>query len=143
MKKHLAAALVVAAAIPALWVTRAGAAVPTTQPKESVACPDGSGTARLWFTRSKGKLTKLAVDNPCSEFLLFRHEGDSDNGYETLAAPGSHFNWGKERIALNNASDWDGFRLWKFTDDECIADPNDTVTVVWWYNDVRPMSDAC
>lgn len=142
MKKLFVSGLIVLAAS-ALLVSPAGAAVPKTQATASLACPESEGTARLWVTRSKGRVTKLAVDNPCSGFLLFRFEGDSDNADKTLAAPGTHFNWGKKRIALNNASDWSGIRLWKVASDECIADPNDIVTVVWRYNDVRPMSDDC
>lgn len=134
MRKSLTAALLTAAAVATLAMP-AGAAVPSKPAKLVRACPDGVGTARLWFTRSKGALTKLAVDNPCAQHLMFHHEGDRDHTDEWLAAPGSHFNWGKKRIAQYNAGAVVP-QLWKFASQEC-GDPNDTVRVVWRYNDVR------
>jgi len=93
VKKQLVAGLFALAA-PALLVSPAGAAVPTKNAKQTMACPEGSGTARLWATTHKGTLTKLAVDNPCSWYLGFT-SGDNT----MLVAPGTHFNWGKKRIA--------------------------------------------
>lgn len=140
MKKHLAAALV-AAAIPALWVSPAGAAVPTKEAKSTLACPDGHGQARVWWTVSKGALTKLAVDNPCTQNLVFAssgpYYGSGAADDEWLAAPGSHFNWGKARIAQYHP---DGtFSARRFTPFEC-GGPT-TRTVVSKYNDVRPGLD--
>lgn len=48
--KKLVVALVFLAG-PALVAAPAGAAVPKNQPTETIGCPDGSGTARLWHTR--------------------------------------------------------------------------------------------
>lgn len=141
LKKHLSAALVVAAAIPALWVSPAGAALPTKEAKASMACPDGVGTARVWYTISKEQVTKLAVDNPCAHYLIFSTEGSYASGaadYQWLVAPRAHFNWGKSRIAQYGAGGLNP-GVWGFTNQEC-GGPT-TRTVVSKYNDVRPGLD--
>lgn len=100
MKKHLAAALL-AATVPALWVTPAGAAVPSKPAKVTVPCPGGQGVARIWFQTSLGRVTKLAADNPCDQWLGWGYGGRYASGaWHNLAqvAPGAHFNWGQTAL---------------------------------------------
>lgn len=105
LKKLLVGALLALAA-PALLVSPAGADVPNKQPKLSAECPGQPGkSARLWYTIRKQQVTKLAIDNPCSSYVMFWTQGTYASGKardEWFAAPGSHFNWGKKRIAQYN-----------------------------------------
>jgi hypothetical protein len=142
VKKVFIAGLL-ALATAALLVTPAGAAVPNKQAKESVACPDGPGTARLWYTRTKKGLTKLAVDNPCAQYVTI---WNSDNAYaggdprdRWIVAPGAHFNWGKGRIKKYNAPANVALNPYGFDTWEC-GGPT-TVTVVVKYDVVRPAVD--
>ena len=139
MKKHLAAVLV-AAAIPAFWVSPAGAAVPKKEARETFPCPKDPGkSARVWWTISKGSVTKLAVDNPCSQFLAY-NRGNYASGAardRTLIAPGVHFNWGKKRLAMYNSLGIVGNTPhWR---DEAECGGPTSVQVVWHYNDAGPL----
>lgn len=142
MKRSLTAALVTATAVAVLAVP-AGAAVPTKPAKVTVPCNDGSGdSARVWHTTSKGRLTKLAADNPCTGWLALNYGLTYGSGAardQLTIAPGAHFNWGKKRIAAQGARGpvW-GVRvvpMWG-----CMGPT--TIHLLYSYRDVRP-ADSC
>jgi hypothetical protein len=79
----------------------ADAAVPTKFTPGIWQCSSGKGVARVWWTVSHGRYTKLAVDNGCAD----EYVALSDGGYyigqakaRLLVAPGKHFNWGQNEI---------------------------------------------
>jgi hypothetical protein len=143
---RLRAALVpfVAVLASALVPGAAHAAVPSKAPKSTRPCPDGPGSARLWQTVSKGKVTKLAVDNPCNQFLQIASAGEYYNGAarEVLwVAPHTHFNWGKARIAAEtNFGSPVGINSGGWIPVEECQGPT-TVRIIWKYNDVRYAQD--
>lgn len=119
----------------------AHAAVPNKPAKRTLACPTGTKSARLWWSKdSKGFMTKLAVDNPCDEWLTwvfggYYYSGAADN--VASVAPHSHFNWGKKAL-----QSWAGG---VFIDDGPIGfkpapdcgDGPTTVIFIYGYRDVR------
>lgn len=138
-------ALVLAAAVlfaVPLIPSPAGAAVPKTKATVTIACPDGVGAARIWYKIRKQRVTKLAIDNLCSQFLAFdsgNHYAGGDPHSMHLVAPGVHFNWGKKRLAMyGSLNAVDGWQHWE-NEDEC-GGPT-TVVVVYRYNDVRHAVD--
>ena len=142
MKKYLAAVLV-AAAIPAFWVGPAGAAVPKKGATQTLDCPGQPGkAARIWVSQKRGKLTKLAMDNPCSQSLWLSSEGHYAGGDAhdaMILKPGTHFNWGKERIAMYS---WAiVYTEPHFEESSWECGGATTVAVVSKYNDVRYAQD--
>lgn len=93
MKKPLATLLLVPAAVAALAVP-AGAAVPDKPADRTVPCPDGPGAARIWSMVKGGRLTKLAADNPCDQWLPIElgQDGSGDLHGVVDVAPRAHFN---------------------------------------------------
>lgn len=139
MKKHLAAVLVAAAASTVL-ITPAGAAVPSTDARETYACPNEPGkSARVWYRVTKGMVTKLAIDNPCSQFMAYNrgNYASGDARDRTLIAPGVHFNWGKKRLAMYGSLGIVGNTPhWR---DEAECGGATSVVIVLRYNDVGPL----
>ena len=135
MKKLLCAALF-ALALPALLVSPAGAAVPSKPAKRTIACPDGRGAARVWWTVSGGRMTKLAVDNPCRQWLALYeanpHEASGAWNDELQVAPRTHFNWGKKRVGQYQG----GVSSYAWHP-EAQCGGSTYVQLVYRYNDVR------
>jgi len=142
LKKTLGA--VIAAATIATLAVPAGAAVPKKKATTTLACPGESGkVARIWTSHHRGNLTKFAVDNPCSQYLVFHGaqtyaSGDSRSAMAVV--PGAHFNWGKKRIAMYSTAIVTIQPAFKdMSDWECMGPT--TVMVVERYNVVRPAQD--
>lgn len=126
--------LLVGALTGAIVPSTAFAAVPTTEAKQTFPCPVGQeGAVRVWAKTSKGRVTKLAVDNPCAWYVGF-----SAGGTAMVVAPGTHFNWGKGRIAKAQRAGLPvvpGGVAW-YTD-YITCSGGDVISLVSRYNDVR------
>lgn len=134
MKKLLASSLI-ALAGPLALVTPAGAAVPKKRPTLTVACPAGQdGEVRVWRSKTKkGRLTQVAVDNPCDWYVSF--PGGEGTMY---VAPDTHFHWSQKRIRMAQEA---GLPVMPslvvgFTDDIICAD-DEVKSIVRRYDDVQ------
>ena len=131
--------LLTAAAV--LMPGTAHAAVPKTKATLTLPCPEGPGVARIWSTKSRGWQTKLAVDNPCGQWLGWAFGGQAYNGSSDSAmmvAPGAHFNWGKKRIA--NYYSFEGRAAFGPVP-ECAG--TTSISLVYSYKDVRDVPTRC
>jgi hypothetical protein len=122
VKKSLTALLLVPAAVAALAVP-AGASVPNREPA-FYACPGTSGAAgaRVWMRTKDGRLTQLAVENHCPEYMALG---------ALEVAPGAHFNWGQSELRRYGITAAPIGLAWP-------TDPRCGDRVVRHYNDVRP-----
>jgi hypothetical protein len=128
--------LLVGALAGAVVPSTAFAAVPNTKPKYTLDCIDGGGQARLWTRVTNGRLTKLAVDNPCKDHFALTW-GSPTSG-ALLVAPGTHFNWSQKRIRQHNVQVHSSY----FWEQEPICMGSATVRVVRRYNRVLTMQEA-
>ena len=118
----------------AMVPSNASAAVPTTKATQTIPCPAGhEGAARVWVKASNGRLSKLAIDNPCSWYLGF--SGGDDEMY---VAPGTHFHWNQKRIRMAQKA---GLPVIPGGDanftDYITCSGGYTISLVSRYNDVR------
>ena len=113
----------------------AHAAVPKTKPTQTFACPTGQdGQARVWVRKNKkGRITKLAVDNPCAWYLGFAGGDDV-----MWVAPGSHFHWSQTRIREAQAAGHPVLpsQVAQWTDG-IVCSGGENQSLIVRYNDVR------
>jgi hypothetical protein len=123
----------------------AHAAVPRTKATQTLACPGQPGkVARIWWSKNSEttKLSKLAMDNPCSQSLWFFSATTYASGKSRdamLLKPGTHFNWGQDRVRMY---EWAIVYIQpQFKESSWECGGPTTVAVVSKYNDVRYAQD--
>lgn len=92
MKKLLVSSLIALAAV-AMLVTPAVAAVPQTNPQQTVVCDSFGNTAKLWYAKKRNVVTRLAVDaRECAAWMGVVIADGNDGASLVAVAPGAHFN---------------------------------------------------
>jgi hypothetical protein len=71
----------------------AHAAVPKTKPQQTLMCDTFGNTAKLWYTKKKNVVTRLAVDASSCSGWVGAVAADGHDGYTLIAlAPHASFN---------------------------------------------------